>query len=146
MKHLFFRAFVLASIATLGACATIAPSGPDAPLVLPPASENVAVLALLDQAQTESGAGRAQGASATLERALRIEPRNGRLWLELARHHLAQGDSEQAEQFAVRANALAGTDRKVRAAGWLLIAEARRARDDEAGARQADGRALELRR
>ncbi len=114
-------------------------------LNLPPPSENNAVLALLDQARAESGGDRAAGAAATLERALRIEPRNARLWLELARHHLAQGDTLQAEQLAQRANGLAGTDRTLRAAGWQLIVKARRARGDEPGAEQAEAKVRELR-
>ena len=133
--------------AGLAACAPLRPgAGVDEELSLPPASENRAVLALLDQARAESASERAAGAAATLERALRIEPRNPRLWLELARHHLAQGDSAQAEQLAQRANAFAGSDRQLRAANWQVIASARRARGDEDGAVQAEARVREFRR
>jgi predicted Zn-dependent protease len=135
----------------LAACAPLRPgieslTVADEEFNLPPASENTAVLALLDQARTESAGERAAGAAATIERALRIEPRNPRLWLELARHHLAQGDTQQAEQLAQRANAFAGSDRLVRAAGWKVIASARRQRGDEAGAEAAEARVREFRR
>jgi len=132
----------------LVACAPLRP-GP-APVIvaeeefaLPPASENSAVLALLDQAQAEAGGDRAAGAAATLERALRIEPHNPRLWLELARHHLAQGDARQAEQFAQRANGFAGGQRLLRAASWKVIATARRQRGDEDGAAVAERKVSE---
>lgn len=143
---------VLLLLGALAACAT-APPGVGTSVVpeqeddirLPPASENTAVLALLDQARTEFGADRAAGAAATLERALRIEPRNPRLWLELARHRLAQGDPAQAEQLAQRANAFAGGDRLLRAAIWQVIVRARTARGDEDGARKAEDKVREFR-
>ena len=113
---------------------------------LPPASENIAVLALLEQAHTEAGGERPAGAAATLERALRIEPRNPRLWLELAQYHLAQGDSLQAEQMARRADAFAGSNRELRAAIWQVIARARSARGDEDGAHKAQDKVREFRR
>lgn len=138
----YMRWLVLTSVllAWLGGCALPRP-GVDGEL--PPASENSAVLALLDQARAEAGGARA---AAALERALRIEPRNPRLWLELARHHLALGDTAQAEQLAQRANALAGTDRRLRAVNWQVIASARRAGGNEAGAEAAEARVREFSR
>ncbi|MCK7466878.1 MAG: tetratricopeptide repeat protein [Desulfosudis oleivorans] len=67
-------------------------------------SDNAAVLALVAQARIDTGEARYSGAVAGIERALRIEPRNARLWQELARVRLAQGDPEQAENLARRAN------------------------------------------
>ena len=72
------------------------------PAPLPPASGNRAVIALLDRAQADAGAGRPDAASATLERALRIEPRNARLWHELAQLRLAQGQYAQAISLAAK--------------------------------------------
>jgi tetratricopeptide (TPR) repeat protein len=125
--------------ALLAACAALAP-------VPPPVSDNAAVLALVDQAHAEAADRRLQGAMGTMERALRIEPRNPYLWQELARLHLAQGDYDQTESLAARSNSWAGTNRQVRAANWRLIAEARLARGDEAGAREAEDRARQLER
>ena len=145
--RLVLLAAVAAVAAALAACTALRPgAGAEEEIRLPPASENSAVLALLEQARFETDGGRATGAVATLERALRIEPRNPQLWLELARHHLAQGDSMQAEQLAQRANGLAGSDKNMRAAGWQLIARARQARGDAAGAEQAEAKVRELRR
>lgn len=50
-------------------------------------------------------------AAAKLERALRIEPGNARLWHELARVHLEQGNFDQAIQFAYKSNALSRDDK-----------------------------------
>ena len=69
--------------------------------------------------------------------ALRIEPRNARLWHELARVRLKQGQFAQAENVAARSNSWAGDDRALRAENWRLIAESRRARGDADGAKAA---------
>jgi tetratricopeptide (TPR) repeat protein len=96
-----------------------------------------AVVALFDGARADSAAGRLPNAAASLERALRIEPRNARLWQELARVRLAQGDYAQAESVARRSSSWAGGDAALRAENWRLIAQAREARGDGAGAKAA---------
>ncbi len=88
-------------------------------------------------ARADAAAGRLANAAATLERALRIEPRNPRLWQELARVRLKQGQYAQAESVAARSNSWAGSDNALRAGNWRLIAEARTARGDAEGARAA---------
>lgn len=126
-------------MALLAACA-IAPSAE------PPVSDNAAVLGLAAEARADLAAGRYANAASGLERALRIEPRNPRLWLELARLRLAQGDPGQAESIAARALSYAGSERRTRADCWQLIAEARVARGDEAGAAEAEARRREFAR
>jgi Tfp pilus assembly protein PilF len=139
MRSFFsIRPFVPALVLTLAACATLAPEAP--------VSDNAAVVALVGQAHTDNLEGRLAAAAAGIERALRIEPRNPRLWRELAQLRLAQGEPEQAESLAVRANTLAGSDQRLRAANWRLIAEARSARGDVAGAQEAAERARQLER
>jgi len=91
----------------------------------------------MDTARADTEAGRLSNAAASLERALRIEPRNPRLWQELARVRLKQGDYAQAENVARRSNSWAGGDAALRAENWRLIAQAREARGDAAGARAA---------
>ena len=109
-----------------------------APVPAPvPRAENVAVAGLMDTARADAAAGRLANAAATLERALRIEPRNPRLWQELARVRLKQGQYAQAESVAARSNSWAGSDNALRAENWRLIAEARTARGDAEGARTA---------
>jgi tetratricopeptide (TPR) repeat protein len=144
-------ACVVALLALAAGCATVqepAPvveSGaiPPAPGAIPPAPaavarpENLAVASLMETARADSAAGRLANAAASLERALRIEPRNPRLWHELARVRLQQGDYAQAENVAARSNAWAGGDAALRAENWRVIAQAREARGDAAGAKAA---------
>jgi predicted Zn-dependent protease len=100
-------------------------------------SENVAVAGLMESARADAAAGKLSTAAASIERALRIEPRNPRLWQELARVRLKQGDYAQAESTAARSNSWAGSDSALRADNWRLIAHAREARGDAEGAKGA---------
>jgi Flp pilus assembly protein TadD len=110
--------------------------GPVAALPAPVAA-NAAIVSLVTSARSDAAAGRLTNAAASLERALRIEPRNPHLWQELARVRLKQGDYQQAESVAARSNSWAGSDGRLRAENWRLIAQARDARGDAAGARTA---------
>ena len=128
----------------LAGCATAPePEAPPAetPAPPPPAAEqsreNVAIAALVDSARADAAAGRLPNAAASLERALRIEPRNPRLWQQLAQVRLQQGDYAQAESLAQRSNTWGGTDNRLRAQNWSLIAQSRQARGDSDGARKA---------
>lgn len=107
------------------------------PLVPPPHKESVAIAGLMETARADAAAGNLASAAASLERALRIEPRNPRLWHELARVRLKQGQYAQAESMAARSNSWAGDDRGLRAENWRLIAQSREARGDSEGARAA---------
>lgn len=110
----------------------------------PAMSDNKAVIALLDRAQTDNGAGQRDAAGAALERALRIEPRNPWLWLELARVRLAQGQYAQAITLARKSNSFAGRQPRVQAENWQVIGQARVAQGDSAGAEQAFKQAAEF--
>lgn len=107
-------------------------------------SGNRAVIALLDRAQSDTASGQRETAGASLERALRIEPRNPWLWLELAQVRLAQGQYAQAITLAKKSNSFAGKQRRVQAENWQVIAKARVAQGDTAGAEQAFKLAAEL--
>lgn len=104
------------------------PPVPQEPVAKPAPQENIAVARLMRNAEKESEAGRLANAAATLERALRIEPRNPRLWHELARVRLRQGEYAQAATLAARSNSWAGSDASLREANQRLIEEARIAR------------------
>lgn len=106
----------------------------------PPRQTSPAVLALVRQADQRRSRGDLAGAQSTLERAVKIEPGNARLWLDLAQLRLAQGEPAQAEQLALRAVEHA-RDSEILSAAWRVVARARRARGDEAGAREAEKRA-----
>ena len=107
---------------------------PPAPVEAPPAPpapgprENVAIAGLVESARADAAAGRLPTAAASLERALRIEPKNPRLWQELARVRLQQGDLAQAESLAARSNSFAGGDTALRAENQRIIEQARAAR------------------
>ena len=117
-----------------------APTQPPAAEPAPPPtsrSENVAVAGLMESARADAAAGRLSTAAASIERALRIEPRNPRLWQELGRVRLQQAQFAQAENMAARSNSFAGSDNALRAENWRLIAQSREARGDADGARTA---------
>ncbi len=100
-------------------------------------SENKAVIALLDRARIDNSTGQREAAGAALERALRIEPRNPWLWLELAQLRLAQGQYAQAITFAHKSNSFAGRQPRVQAENWQVIGHAREALGEPDGAKQA---------
>lgn len=103
-----------------------------------------AAVALLSQAQRQVGAGDLVAAGATLERALRIEPDNPRLWVELGKVQLQQGNAPQADGMAHKALSLGAADPAAQAAAWTLIADSLRARGRNGEAADADRRAAAL--
>ena len=124
-KSLFRSLGLLITLASLSACTgmrgpeisspTDAPATAEsADIAVAPttASSNPAVIALLDNARVEASAGRLPTATAAVERALRIEPRNPVLWQELA-------------------------NKPLRAKNWRIISEARALRGDREGAEAA---------
>ena len=86
----------------------------------PPASPTAA---LLEQSRRQSADGEFDQAVASVERALRIEPGNPWLWLELARIHRAAGNERQADAHARKALSLAGTDRAAEQAARRFLGE-----------------------
>ena len=80
---------------------------------------------LLEQGRTQLAAEEYPAAAATLERAIRIEPGNPWLWIELGKVHLATGNLAQAEAHARKALALAGTDDGPRREAEELLASIR---------------------
>ena len=122
---------LLALIAAACAAPQPAPVGeapPAPPEPAPAVKESVAIAGLMDSARSDAAAGRLAEAASTLERALRIEPRNPRLWQELARIRLQQGDFPQAESLAQRSNSWAGSDGALRAENARIIEQARAGR------------------
>lgn len=109
------------------------------PRTLSPASK-----ALVAQAQTQLNAGNDALAAATIERALRIEPNNPLLWIELAKIRQTVGNAPQAENLARKALAMAVGDGRAQAAAWRVIADTFRARGRNNDAREAEARALAL--
>jgi Flp pilus assembly protein TadD len=83
--------------------------------------ENAASAALLEQSRDERVAGNYADAAVSIERALRIDPNNPALWIELAEIKAAAGDFEQAEMMARKALTLAGSDRSIMARADQLV-------------------------
>ena len=109
-------------------------------------SHSPAVVALLGQAEAQANGGDLASAAGSLERALRIDPRNPVIWYHLATVRLEQGEPAQAEQLAVKSTSLAGGNRVQQARNWRLFAQARHAQGNPYGALAAERRARELER
>jgi tetratricopeptide (TPR) repeat protein len=115
-----------------------------APRPAPPVKEHqlgIASKALVAQAQSQLATGDFAMAAAAMERALRIEPDNPLLWIELGKVHQASGNYSQAEHTGRKALSLATGDAKSQAAAWRLIAESLRARGRVEAAQAASARA-----
>lgn len=99
------------------------------------------VLALLTTARQQESNGDLNGANASLERAMRIAPREPQVLYRLAQVRLGQGDAAQAEQLAQRGLSYASGRPELQAGLWELVAQAREQQGDSAGAEQARQRA-----
>lgn len=99
------------------------------------------VLALLTSARQQESSGDLGSASASLERALRIAPREPQVLYRLAQVRLDQGDAAQAEQLARRGLSYAAGRPTLQAGLWGLVAEARERQGDASGAAEARQRA-----
>lgn len=121
------------------------PAQPPAPVPPPPAPPaptrefhlSAASAALVKQGRAQSLKGEYPSAIATLERALRIEPDNPLVWLELGQVHLSAKNPQQAESMARKAIALATGNAAVQANGWRLIGDAYRSRGRDLDATEA---------
>jgi Flp pilus assembly protein TadD len=65
---------------------------------------------LLEQSRAQRAAGNNTQAAASIERALRIDPNNATLWVELGEIHLAAGNRSQAASMARKALTLTSGD------------------------------------
>ncbi len=86
---------------------------------------NPAVAALLRLARSQAEAGHGEHAAATLERALRIEPRNPWLWHRLAVLRLQQGYWDRAVELAKKSTLLAHDHRRLLTGNLEVIQAAR---------------------
>ena len=76
-------------------------------------------------------------AAASLERAIRIQPKNPELWHVLAVVRLKQDQPGLAEDLAKKSSLLAKNNQELIHSNWALIAESRRMKGDAAGASDA---------
>jgi len=125
-----------AGTTTAPASQTLAYAPPPPAPTLSPATDS-----LMSQAEQQRQAKDYVGAAATLERALGIQPQEAHIWNRLARVRMEQGLYAQAGNLASRSNALAGDQAALKQDNWSMIAAARRAVGDTAGAMEAERKA-----
>jgi Flp pilus assembly protein TadD len=82
--------------------------------------------ALLTQSRSHQASGNYDIAAASIERALRIEPRQPVLWLELGNIRLREADYAQAESMGRKALSLSAGDATLTAQAEQLIATAQK--------------------
>src|SRR6056297_26995 len=85
-----------------------------------------AVRELVASSRASRAGGDYSRALADIERAIRIEPRNPYLWLELGETHLIRNDPRQAAATARKAMSVAGPDGAAKAAAEDLLERASR--------------------
>src|SRR5450631_237366 len=158
------RAVLIAAAVVLGACAArpateppmqpapqpppVQPAPPPTPALPapprppePPPREirlSAATRSLVTQAQAQAAHGDLPAASSTLDRALRIEPNNSLIWIELGRLRLAEDDAHQAEVCGRKALALASGDRSTQKQAGQLLVDALRAQGRNQEAREVE--------
>lgn len=96
-----------------------------------------AVTALENDIETDLKAGSYEEAAASLERAIRIQPKNAELWHVLADVRLRQQQPGLAEDLAKKSNLLAKDNLELVRSNWKIIAETRTLKGDYAGASEA---------
>ena len=111
----------------------------------PNAASNSAALLLLAQSESLRTEGKDEQAIAMVERAIRLEPRNGDLWVQLGRLNYETNEYARAEQYARRGISLTQAGSETSKRGWLLLADVSEARGDIEGANQIRSRWLNAR-
>ena len=94
--------------------------------------------ALVDQSRVQMASKNFTVAAGSIERALRIEPDNPLLWIELGKVRQAEGNYVQAENMGRKAVSMATNAPRTQSAAWSLIADSYRSRGKNAEARDAD--------
>ena len=176
MKRTQQRLVLLLASALLGACAAPSPyqkpaPPPEQPAETPPAETRpgeppstveepqpapapvvreptlgAASRALVGQAQTQIATKNYAVAASSIERALRIEPDNPLLWIELGKVRLAEGNYVQAENMGRKAVSMSVNAPRAQSSAWRLIAESYRARGKNLEAQEAQARSDSLNR
>jgi hypothetical protein len=100
-----------------------------------------AVGALILSANQNAQSGDLDSAAVSIERAIRIEPRNAVLFYKLAVLRIQQSKPRLAEDLAKKSALLASDDNMLKKQSWLLIAYAREMQRDFAGAKEARAKA-----
>ncbi|MCK5902064.1 MAG: tetratricopeptide repeat protein [Cocleimonas sp.] len=102
------------------------------------AESSPAVQALLVQAYADAKLGRRDAAMSKLERGLRIEPQNPKLWYQLAELHYAAGDYQQAITMAKKAINFSENDAQMKGKNWDFISKVAKRSGDRRTLSEAD--------
>jgi hypothetical protein len=125
--------------------APVVPEKPKEPEALEPletfAPQTPAVSSLVIAANENSQGGNLDSAVSSIERAIRIEPRNATLYYKLAVFRLKQSKPRLAEDLARKAALLAVNDNTLKKHSWLLIANARALQNNVVGSNKAKAEA-----
>ena len=100
--------------------------------------------ALVSQAQAQRKQGDLPGATVSLDRALRIEPNNPLLWIEMGRLRMDQRNYPQAENMGRKALSMSVGDDRTQSIAWQLISDSLRARGKNIQAQEATEKAKAL--
>lgn len=114
-----------------------------APVVREP-TLGAASRALVSQAQVQVASKNYAVAAGSIERALRIEPDNPLLWIELGKIRQTEGNYVQSENMGRKAVSMSVNAPRAQSAAWRLIADSYRARGKNTEAREAQARAESL--
>jgi len=116
--HPVMMTLVLLVVATLlmNGCAGVARI--DESIISTPTAE------LLSDAEQDLERGDYNQAELQMERAMRVDPRNGQVWHLMARIRYEQGDYGQTVQFCLKSNTLANHDRILMRQNWVLLEKA----------------------
>ncbi|MGH8469788.1 MAG: tetratricopeptide repeat protein [Gammaproteobacteria bacterium] len=133
LRRRFLETVLVAALVDVGAAIqpwnalTAAAESEGAGISVEPAASAVsrALAALLRLARSQAEAGHGERAAATLERALRIEPRNPWLWHRLAVLRLQQGYWDRAAELAKKSSVLARDHRRLLTGNREVIQAAR---------------------
>ena len=112
--------------------------------VIPEPVLSAASNSLVTAAQAQLKAKNYPAAAASIERALRIEPGNPLLWIELGKVRYAEGNHVQAENMGRRAASLSKAP-QASSTAWKLIADSLRARGRTREAQEAMSKAESFR-
>ena len=94
---------------------------PERDVARPRSDATAASSALLEQSRAQRAAGSLPAARATLERALRLDPNNPEVWVELGELELQTGNFTQATAMARKALTLTGRDARLEARAERLL-------------------------
>lgn len=117
--------------------AVVEPPAPRPRPKRPPATLSPASEALVAQARAQRKKGDLPGASVALDRAMRIEPNNPLLWIEMGQLRMDQRNYPQAENMGRKALAMSVGDDATQSQAWELIAQSLRARGRNTEAAEA---------